>query len=126
MGDGAWDLQAERREENPLRGERRTPPRRKKKPPEEKGKPPLRRKENSLSPLRAPREEPQGPRLGTHVGADLGHSGAQVEHGGDGADGKSNDFSPGERLQGRDRDSSCAQSPSTATPSLGCAQLPLP
>lgn len=59
-------------------------------------------------------EEPRGPRLGTHVGADLGHSGAQVEHGGDGADGKSNDLSPGERLQGRggdrDRASPCAQS----------------
>lgn len=68
-------------------------------------------------------EQPQGPRLGTHVGADLGHSGAQVEHGGDGANGKSNDFSPGERLQDRDRDSPCAQSPSTATPSPVCAQL---
>lgn len=46
MGDGAWDLQAERREENPLRGERRSPLRRKEKPPEERGEPPPRKKEN--------------------------------------------------------------------------------
>lgn len=70
-------------------------------------------------------EEAWDARLGTHVGADLGHSRAQVEHGGDGANGKSNDFSPGERLQGRDRDraSPCVQSPSTGTPSPACAQL---
>lgn len=84
--DGVWHPRAERRKENP-QGE--TP-----------------------QPLGVTGEEPRGARLGTHVGADLGHSGAQVEHRGDGSDGKSNDLSPGERLQGRggdtDRDTGTA------------------
>lgn len=102
MGPGTSEQSRKRR----TWGERRTPP-------EERRVP---------SPRGVPGEEPRGARLGTHVGADLGHPGAQVEHGGDGADGKSNDFSPGERLQGRAgaRASPSAQSPGTATPTPPC------
>lgn len=40
-------------------------------------------------------------RHSTYVSVDLGDSGAQVQHGGDGADGEANDLAPGERLQGK-------------------------
>ena len=46
----------------------------------------------------------------TYVSVDLGDSGAQVQHGGDGADGKANDLTPGERLEGKGAASSpCVQ-----------------
>lgn len=48
----------------------------------------------------APAAAASGPSPGTHVGVDLGQAGAQVQHGGDGADGEANDLAPGEGLQG--------------------------